>query len=160
LKTRYSLIALGALMALSQAAMAQRGSSGHANVIYWQAPSILNPYLSTGTKDVESASLVLEPLIRFNEKGEMVPFLAAEVPTVANGGFCGRLQDHHLQAAPRPQVVGRHAVHRLRRPVHLRVLHRHQGLRQDQHLRAGRQGRRGGPEHGAHHVQGCQALPV
>jgi peptide/nickel transport system substrate-binding protein len=87
LKTRYSLIALGALMALSQAAMAQRGSSGHANVIYWQAPSILNPYLSTGTKDVESASLVLEPLIRFNEKGEMVPFLAAEVPTVANGGF-------------------------------------------------------------------------
>lgn len=87
MKTRYSLIALGALVALSQAALAQRGSSGHANVIYWQAPSILNPYLSTGTKDVESASLVLEPLIRFNEKGEMVPFLAAEVPTVANGGF-------------------------------------------------------------------------
>ena len=87
MKTRYSLIALGALMALSQAATAQRGSSGHANVIYWQAPSILNPYLSTGTKDVESASLVLEPLIRFNEKGEMVPFLAADVPTVANGGF-------------------------------------------------------------------------
>lgn len=87
MKTRYSLIALGALVAFSQAAMAQRGSSGHANVIYWQAPSILNPYLSTGTKDVESASLVLEPLIRFNERGEMVPFLAAEVPTVANGGF-------------------------------------------------------------------------
>lgn len=87
MKTRYSLIALGALVAFSQAALAQRGSSGHANVIYWQAPSILNPYLSTGTKDVESASLVLEPLIRFNERGEMVPFLAAEVPTVANGGF-------------------------------------------------------------------------
>jgi peptide/nickel transport system substrate-binding protein len=87
LKTRYSLIALGALVALSQGALAQRGSSGHVNVIYWQAPSILNPYLSTGTKDVESSSLVLEPLIRFNEKGEMVPFLAAEVPTVANGGF-------------------------------------------------------------------------
>ncbi len=87
MKTRYSLIALGALMALSQTAMAQRGSSGHVNVIYWQAPSILNPYLSGGTKDVESASLVLEPLIRFNEKGGMVPYLAEEVPTVANGGF-------------------------------------------------------------------------
>jgi peptide/nickel transport system substrate-binding protein len=87
LKTRYSLIALGTLLALSQAAMAQRGSSGHVNVIYWQAPSILNPYLSTGTKDVESASLVLEPLIRFNEKGEMVAYLAQDVPTVANGGF-------------------------------------------------------------------------
>jgi peptide/nickel transport system substrate-binding protein len=87
LKTRYSLIALGALMALSQAALAQRGSSGNLNVIYWQAPSILNPYLSTGTKDVESASLILEPLLRFNEKGEMVPFLAETVPTVENGGF-------------------------------------------------------------------------
>ena len=87
MKTRYSLIALGTLLALSQAAVAQRGSSGHVNVIYWQAPSILNPYLSTGTKDVESASLVLEPLIRFNEKGEMVAFLAQDVPTVANGGF-------------------------------------------------------------------------
>jgi peptide/nickel transport system substrate-binding protein len=87
LKKTYSLIALGALMALSQASFAQRGASGHVNVIYWQAPSILNPYLTGGTKDTESASLVLEPLLRFNEKGEMVPFLAAEVPTVANGGF-------------------------------------------------------------------------
>ncbi len=72
---------------MSQSALAQRGSSGNVNIIYWQAPSILNPYLSTGTKDVEAASLVLEPLIRFNEKGEMVAWLAAEVPTVANGGF-------------------------------------------------------------------------
>jgi len=86
-KTRYTLIAMGTLLALSQSALAQRGSSGNVNVIYWQAPSILNPYLSTGTKDVESASLVLEPLIRFNEKGEMVAWLAADVPTVANGGF-------------------------------------------------------------------------
>lgn len=87
MKTRYTLIAMGTLLALSQSALAQRGSSGNVNIIYWQAPSILNPYLSTGTKDVESASLVLEPLIRFNERGEMVAWLAAEVPTVANGGF-------------------------------------------------------------------------
>jgi peptide/nickel transport system substrate-binding protein len=87
LKTRYSLLAVGALLALSQTAMAQRGSSGHVNVIYWQAPSILNPYLSSGTKDQESSSLILEPLLRFNEKGEMVPFLAESVPTVENGGF-------------------------------------------------------------------------
>ena len=87
MKTRYTLIAMGTLLALSQSALAQRGSSGNVNIIYWQAPSILNPYLSTGTKDVEAASLILEPLIRFNEKGEMVPYLAAEVPTVANGGF-------------------------------------------------------------------------
>ena len=72
MKTRYSLLALGALLALSQAAMAQRGSSGHVNVIYWQAPSILNPYLSGGTKDLEASSLILDPLVKFNEKGEMV----------------------------------------------------------------------------------------
>ena len=87
MKTRYSLIALGALMALSQAALAQRGSSGHVNVIYWQAPSILNPYLSGGTKDLEASSLILDPLVKFNEKGEMVAALVESVPTVANGGF-------------------------------------------------------------------------
>ena len=87
MKTRYSLLALGALLALSQTAMAQRGSSGNVTVLYWQAPSTLTPYLSSSTKDVESASLVIEPLLRFNEKGEMVPFLAESVPTVENGGF-------------------------------------------------------------------------
>jgi len=87
LKLRHSLIALGALVALSQAAYAQRGSSGNVNVLYWQAPSILNPYLSGGTKDIESASLVLEPLIKFNQNGEMIPALVESVPTVANGGF-------------------------------------------------------------------------
>jgi len=86
-RSRISLIALGALVALSQSALAQRGASGHVNVLYWQAPSILNPYLSSGTKDVESSSVILEPLLRFNERGEMVANLAAEVPTVANGGF-------------------------------------------------------------------------
>ena len=87
MRSRISLIALGALVALSQSALAQRGASGHVNVLYWQAPSILNPYLSSGTKDVESSSVILEPLLRFNERGEMVATLAAEVPTVANGGF-------------------------------------------------------------------------
>lgn len=87
MKLRHSLIALGALVVLSQAAYAQRGSSGNVNVLYWQAPSILNPYLSGGTKDIESASLILEPLIKFNQNGEMIPALVESVPTVANGGF-------------------------------------------------------------------------
>ncbi len=87
MKLRHSLIALGALVALSQVAHAQRGSSGNVNVLYWQAPSILNPYLSGGTKDIESASLILEPLIKFNQNGEMIPALVESVPTVANGGF-------------------------------------------------------------------------
>ena len=40
----------------------------------------MTPYLSNGTKDVEAASLVLEPLARFDEKGDMVPYLAAGDP--------------------------------------------------------------------------------
>ncbi|MEM6939860.1 MAG: peptide ABC transporter substrate-binding protein [Pseudomonadota bacterium] len=69
----------------------ERGRDGEVKIIYWQAPSILNPFLSGGTKDIESASLVLEPLARFNETGEMVPFLATDVPTVANGGVSADL---------------------------------------------------------------------
>lgn len=87
MKTRHLLLALGAATVLAQPALAQRGSSGHVNLIYWQAPSLLNPYLSGGTKELEASSLVLEPLIRFNEKGEMVPYLVEDVPTVANRGF-------------------------------------------------------------------------
>jgi len=83
--------AAAAVALLPAAALAQRGSDGHVNIIYWQAPSILNPYLSGGTKDIESASIVLEPLARYNQNGEMVAWLAEEVPTVENGGVSADL---------------------------------------------------------------------
>tara|TARA_R110002124_G_scaffold106467_23_gene258456 strand:- start:2054 stop:3760 length:1707 start_codon:yes stop_codon:yes gene_type:complete len=87
MRTKFAL--LGAVIALAlmpMTAAAQRGSSGQLNIIYWQAPSILNPYLSGGTKDVESSNIVLEPLARYNEVGELVPWLAESIPTVENGG--------------------------------------------------------------------------
>ncbi len=77
--------------ALAPAAFAERGSDGNVSIIYWQAPSILNPFLSGGTKDVESASLVIEPLARYNQDGELVPWLVDEVPTTANGGVSSDL---------------------------------------------------------------------
>jgi peptide/nickel transport system substrate-binding protein len=80
------LLGAAALVAIAPAAFAERGADGHVNVIYWQAPSILNPYLSGGTKDLESSSMIIEPLGRYDETGAMVPFLAAEIPTVENGG--------------------------------------------------------------------------
>lgn len=70
----------------------ERGRDGQVNIIYWQAPSILNPYLSSGTKDLEAASLVIEPLARYDENGGMVPWLVDEVPTVANGGVAEDLK--------------------------------------------------------------------
>ncbi len=83
------LLAIGlatAALALTPMAMAQQGRDGHVNIIYWQAPSTLNPFLSGGTKDIESASLIIEPLARYDEGGNMMPWLAAEIPTVSNGG--------------------------------------------------------------------------
>lgn len=80
------LLGAVASAALAPAAFAERASDGEVKIIYWQAPSILNPFLSGGTKDVESASMIIEPLARYNEKGELVPWLVDEVPTVANGG--------------------------------------------------------------------------
>jgi len=73
-------------MAFAPAAFAERGSDGHLSIIYWQAPSILNPYLSGGTKDIESSSMIIEPLGRYDQNGNLVAYLAEEIPTVANGG--------------------------------------------------------------------------
>ncbi|MCP4315248.1 MAG: peptide ABC transporter substrate-binding protein [Hyphomicrobiales bacterium] len=85
---------LGALAAVAIAppALAERGSDGHVNIIYWQAPSTMNPYLSGGTKELEAASLVLEPLARYDQDGNMVPWLAESVPTVDNGGVSADLK--------------------------------------------------------------------
>ncbi len=87
MKFRHILLGAAAAFALSPAAaLAERGSDGQLNIIYWQAPSTLNPYLSGGTKEVEAASLVLESFARFDDTGEMVPFMAESIPTVENGG--------------------------------------------------------------------------
>ena len=90
MKTKSALLCAAASFALTPMAHAQaegeRGRDGQLNILYWQAPSTLNPFLSGGTKEVESASLIIEPLVRFDQDGEMVPFLAAEIPTVENGG--------------------------------------------------------------------------
>lgn len=73
------------LMAQSQDT-GERGRDGRLEMIYWQAPSTLNPYLSSGAKDTEAASIVLEPLARHDATGAMVPWLATEIPTLDNGG--------------------------------------------------------------------------
>ena len=81
-----TLLGAAALVALAGEEFEERSADGHVNIIYWQAPSILNPYLSGGTKDLESSSMIIEPLGRYDETGAMVPFLAQEIPTLENGG--------------------------------------------------------------------------
>jgi peptide/nickel transport system substrate-binding protein len=63
-----------------------RGSSGTLTILYWQAVSTMNPYLSGGTKDIDAGSMVLEPLARYDEAGNMIPWLVEEIPTLENGG--------------------------------------------------------------------------
>lgn len=55
-------------------------------LLYWQAPTILNPHLSTGFKDAEASRITLEPLASFDNEGNLIPFLAAEIPSTENGG--------------------------------------------------------------------------
>jgi len=91
MKLKTALLGAACAVAFAPAAFAERGADGNVNVLYWQAPSTLNPYLSSGTKDVETASLILEGLAGFNEKGEVVARLAESVPTVENGGVAADL---------------------------------------------------------------------
>ncbi|MEM9601890.1 MAG: peptide ABC transporter substrate-binding protein [Pseudomonadota bacterium] len=83
---KHFVLTAAAAALLANSAWAGRGDDGHVNIIYWQAASILNPYLSGGTKDVESSSMIIEPLGRYDENGNLVAWLAEEIPTVANGG--------------------------------------------------------------------------
>jgi peptide/nickel transport system substrate-binding protein len=74
------LIAIGTF----STAFAQGGDT--LTLLYWQAVSTVNPYLSGGTKDLHGSSLVVEPLAHYDENGNMVPTLAQDIPSIDNGG--------------------------------------------------------------------------
>ena len=96
-----NLIAAAAVVAMvSTTAHAQRGRDGHLNILYWQASSTVNPYLSGGTKDIEAASLVIEPLAHYDENGNMVPVLVEEIPTVENEGVAADLRSITWKLTP------------------------------------------------------------
>ncbi len=63
-----------------------RGKGSTLRMLYWQAPTILNTHLSQGTKDYDAGRLILEPLAAIGPDGSLVPELAAEIPTLDNGG--------------------------------------------------------------------------
>ena len=81
-----TIITLALALGLASSVQAKRGSDGQLNLLYWQAPSTMIPNLSGGTKDLDASSVVLEPLARYDEKGNMLAWLAEEIPTVENGG--------------------------------------------------------------------------
>ena len=64
----------------------RRGGGGALKVLWWQAPTLLNPHFAVGTKDQDGSRIFYEPLAAFDPEGNLVPVLAAEVPTAQNGG--------------------------------------------------------------------------
>src|SRR3989449_11174220 len=64
----------------------RRGGGGDLKLLWWQAPTILNPHLAIGVKDGDGSRIFYEPLGSFDPDGNSVPVLAAELPTLQNGG--------------------------------------------------------------------------
>jgi peptide/nickel transport system substrate-binding protein len=65
----------------------RRGGGGPLKVLWWQAPTLLNPHFATGTKDQDASRIFYEPLAAWDSDGNLVPVLAAEIPSVENGGL-------------------------------------------------------------------------
>src|SRR6185503_21169449 len=63
----------------------KRGGGGPLKVLWWQAPTLLNPHFATGTKDQDACRIFYEPLAAFDPDGNVVPVLAERVPTIDNG---------------------------------------------------------------------------
>lgn len=66
-------------------AVPARGQGETLTLLYFQAPTIVNPHLSQGDKDLSASRITYEPLASFNKDGVMVPLLAAEIPSLVNG---------------------------------------------------------------------------
>ena len=63
----------------------KRGGGGALKILSWLAPTLLNPRLAVGTKDWDASRIFYEPLASYDGDGNLVPVLAEDIPTVANG---------------------------------------------------------------------------
>lgn len=64
----------------------KRGGGGTLKLIYWQAAVHLNPHYAGGTKDQDASRIFYEPLAGWDTEGNLIPQLAAEIPSRQNGG--------------------------------------------------------------------------
>ena len=65
----------------------KRGGGGALKLLLWQGPTLLNPHFATGVKDEEGSRVFYEPLARWDNEANLLPVLAAEIPSRANGGL-------------------------------------------------------------------------
>jgi peptide/nickel transport system substrate-binding protein len=64
----------------------RRGGGGPLKCLWWQGATLLNPHFAVGTKDQEGSRIFYEPLAAWDADGNLMPLLAAEVPSLQNGG--------------------------------------------------------------------------
>src|SRR5438045_3982199 len=62
------------------------GGGGALKMLFWQAPTLLNPHFAVGTKDQEGSRIFYEPLAPWHADGHLAPVLAGEIPDIENGG--------------------------------------------------------------------------
>src|SRR5262244_3776980 len=65
----------------------KRGGGGALKTLWWQGSTLLNPYFAVGTKDQDGSRIFYEPLASWDPDGNLSPVLAAEIPTLQNGGL-------------------------------------------------------------------------
>src|SRR5262252_7757937 len=65
----------------------KRGGGGPLKTLWWQGATLLNPHFATGTKDQDGSRIFYEPLAGWDNDGNLIPVLAAEIPTPENGGL-------------------------------------------------------------------------
>ena len=90
----FPTLALGLTFLLLLAACSPFQSSDEERVLtilYWQAPTLPGPYLAAGYKDRDAGAITLEPLASYDPNGDLVPRLAEDIPTLANGGLSADL---------------------------------------------------------------------
>ncbi len=84
------------ILAIGGVAMAQspspykptkRGGGGPLKLLWWQGPTLLNPHFATGTKDQDASRIFYEPFASWDLDGNLNPILAAEIPSIENGGL-------------------------------------------------------------------------
>jgi peptide/nickel transport system substrate-binding protein len=84
------------LLAIGGVAMAQspspykptkRGGGGPLKLLWWQGPTLLNPHFATGTKDQDGSRIFYEPFASWDVDGNLNAILAAEIPSIQNGGL-------------------------------------------------------------------------
>src|SRR5580704_4302776 len=61
------------------------GEGGTLKLLWWQGPTLLNPHFAVGTKDQDGSRIFYEPLAGWDPGGNLVPILAAEIPSVEAG---------------------------------------------------------------------------